>query len=97
MVENKNSFHEDVETFFHSKNQEVSKKIPLHLKGTNFQIKVWEALLSIPEDQYSTYSNIAKDIGNPRAVRAVGTAIGDNPIAYIIPCHRVLRSSGEMG
>ncbi|MCQ3938527.1 MAG: 6-O-methylguanine DNA methyltransferase [Chloroflexi bacterium] len=69
----------------------------LHLRGTNFQIKVWEALLNIPLGAVTTYERIAAQIGNPHAVRAVGSAVGDNPIAYLIPCHRVIRKSGEFG
>ncbi len=72
-------------------------KIKLHLKGTPFQIKVWEALLKIPMGDVSTYSGIATSINNPSASRAVGTAIGDNPVAFLIPCHRVIRSTGEFG
>ncbi len=72
-------------------------KIKLHLKGTPFQIKVWEALLKIPMGDVSTYSGIANTIKNPNASRAVGTAIGDNPVAFLIPCHRVIRSTGEFG
>ena len=72
-------------------------KIKLHLKGTPFQIKVWEALLKIPMGDVSTYSQIANSINNPNASRAVGTAIGDNPVAFLIPCHRVIRSTGEFG
>ena len=72
-------------------------KIKLHLKGTAFQIKVWEALLKIPMGDVSTYSGIANKINNPSASRAVGTAIGDNPVAFLIPCHRVIRSTGEFG
>src|SRR5262245_44748531 len=72
-------------------------KIKLHLKGTSFQIKVWEALLKIPMGDVSTYSSIANQIKNPNASRAVGTAIGDNPVAFLIPCHRVIRSTGEFG
>jgi len=71
--------------------------LKLHLRGTNFQVKVWEALLSIPSGALTTYEHIAAQIGNPRAVRAVGSAVGDNPIAYLIPCHRVIRKSGEFG
>ncbi|MCL4153509.1 UNVERIFIED_CONTAM: hypothetical protein GTU68_025906 [Idotea baltica] len=70
---------------------------PLYLIGAPFQIKVWEALLSLPEGQVTTYGAIAEKIGNPRAVRAVGTAVGRNPIGYLIPCHRVLRKTGELG
>lgn len=69
----------------------------LHLRGTNFQIKVWEALLYIPNGALTTYGQIAAQAGSPRAVRAVGSAVGDNPIAYLIPCHRVIRKSGEIG
>lgn len=72
-------------------------EIKLHLKGTDFQIKVWETLLKIPLGGLATYGNIAKDIGNVNASRAVGTAIGSNPIAYLIPCHRVIRSTGATG
>jgi len=73
------------------------KKLPLLLKGTNFQLKVWEALLHIPAGLVCSYEDIAKKIGQPEAVRAVGTAIGANPISYIIPCHRVIRKMGEFG
>lgn len=72
-------------------------KIKLHLKGTAFQIKVWEALLKIPMGDVSTYSGIANAINNPNASRAVGAAIGDNPVAFLIPCHRVIRSTGDFG
>lgn len=70
---------------------------PLTLIGAPFQIKVWEALLSIPSGQVTTYSDIASAIGSPRAVRAVGTAVGRNPISFLIPCHRALRKSGALG
>ncbi|MBK6646839.1 MAG: methylated-DNA--[protein]-cysteine S-methyltransferase [Anaerolineales bacterium] len=72
-------------------------RLKLHLRGTNFQIKVWEALLSIPQGALTTYEQIAAQVGSPRAMRAVGSAVGDNPIAYLIPCHRVIRKSGEFG
>lgn len=72
-------------------------KAPLFLIGAPFQIKVWEALLSIPSGQVTTYSEIAEAIGSPRAVRAVGTAVGRNPISWLIPCHRALRKSGGLG
>lgn len=71
--------------------------IKLHLKGTDFQIKVWEALLKIPMGGLSTYSGIAAEIGNAKASRAVGSAVGDNPVAFLIPCHRVIRSTGVFG
>lgn len=70
---------------------------PLLLVGAPFQIKVWEALLSVPSGHVTTYSDIANAIGSPRAVRAVGTAVGRNPISYLIPCHRALRKSGGLG
>jgi AraC family transcriptional regulator, regulatory protein of adaptative response / methylated-DNA-[protein]-cysteine methyltransferase len=71
--------------------------IKLHVKGTGFQLKVWEALLKIPQGQLSTYGNIAQQIEQPGASRAVGTAIGSNPVAFIIPCHRVIQSTGAIG
>ena len=73
------------------------KPLTLHLRGTNFQLKVWEALLQIPAGSVSTYEGIASRIGNPNAIRAVGTAVGHNPIAVLIPCHRVIRKAGEFG
>lgn len=73
------------------------EKIKLHIKGSDFQLKVWEALLSIPSGHLSTYGNIANNIDNPAASRAVGTAIGNNPVAFLIPCHRVIQSSGAIG
>lgn len=69
----------------------------LQMIGAPFQIKVWEALLQIPSGHVSTYSEIARVIGNPKAVRAVGTAVGRNPISWLIPCHRALRKSGGLG
>ncbi len=72
-------------------------KIKLHLKATPFQLKVWEALLKIPFGNISTYSSIAQSIQTPNASRAVGTAIAGNPVAYLIPCHRVIRSTGVIG
>ena len=73
------------------------KSIKLHLKGTDFQLKVWEALLNIPFGDVSTYGTIAQQIDSPNAARAVGTAIGSNPVAIIIPCHRVIQNSGKLG
>ena len=77
--------------------EQTNPPLSLHLRGTNFQIKVWEALLSIPSGALTTYEHIAAQISNPKAVRAVGTAVGHNPIAYLIPCHRVIRKSGDFG
>jgi AraC family transcriptional regulator of adaptative response/methylated-DNA-[protein]-cysteine methyltransferase len=73
------------------------KPVGLHLRGTNFQLKVWEALLQIPLGTVTTYKGIAERVGNPKALRAVGTAVGHNPIAVLIPCHRVINSSGVFG
>ena len=73
------------------------KKIELFLKGTPFQVQVWKALLQIPSAQLVSYQDISNKIGNSKAVRAVGTAIGKNPIAYLIPCHRVIKNNGSMG
>ncbi len=72
-------------------------KIKLHLKGTPFQLKVWEALLQIPMGQFSTYGSIAQQIDHARASRAVGSAVGSNPVAFLIPCHRVIQSTGHIG
>jgi AraC family transcriptional regulator of adaptative response/methylated-DNA-[protein]-cysteine methyltransferase len=73
--------------------------VPLGLlvRGTNFQVKVWRALLQIPVGSVATYEDIATAIGSPNAVRAVGTAIGRNPVAFLIPCHRVIRTTGALG
>lgn len=71
--------------------------IKLHLKGTDFQLKVWDALLKIPMGGLQTYASIAQLINSPQANRAVGSAIGANPVAFLIPCHRVIRSTGETG
>ncbi len=72
-------------------------KLHLHLAGTNFQLKVWEALLRIPPGAATTYGDVARRIGRPTAARAVAGAVGANPVAWIIPCHRVLRSIGTLG
>ena len=71
--------------------------IRLHLRGTPFQIKVWRALLAIPPGCVASYGDLARRIGTPRASRAAGTAVGSNPVAWIIPCHRVIRASGVLG
>lgn len=70
---------------------------PLFMIGAPFQIKVWEALMRVPSGHVTTYSEIAEFIGHPKAVRAVGTAVGRNPISYLIPCHRAMRKSGGLG
>ena len=80
-----------------SANSSKNNPLPLVLRGTNFQIKVWEALLRIPLGRLVSYDDVARSIGQPTASRAVGTAIGSNRIAYLIPCHRVLQKSGGLG
>jgi len=72
-------------------------QIKLHLKGTSFQLKVWDALIKVPAGDLKTYSSIAEAIDAPKASRAVGSAIGSNPVAFLIPCHRVIRMNGETG
>lgn len=89
-----NNFHVSVLNAFHSRE---NKPLKILLKGTEFQLKVWRALLEIPFATLSTYSQIAKKVGTPKAYRAVGTAIGNNPISIFIPCHRVVRVSGDLG
>jgi AraC family transcriptional regulator of adaptative response/methylated-DNA-[protein]-cysteine methyltransferase len=71
--------------------------VALDVRGTNFQIRVWEALLRVPEGALTTYAGLARRIGNPRASRAVGTAVARNPVSFLIPCHRVIRSTGSFG
>lgn len=71
--------------------------LQVHLRGTNFQVKVWEALMRIPPGSVSTYEKVAGQIGSPNAARAVGNAVANNPIAVLIPCHRVIRKLGEFG
>ena len=83
--------------FIFQKDWSQLDKIKLHLSGTPFQLKVWESLLKIPVGNLNTYGDIAKSIGKPKASRAVGTAIGSNPVAFLIPCHRVIKVSGNIG
>lgn len=73
------------------------RALALHVKGTNFQLKVWDALLHVGDGAVTTYGAIAQAIGSPGGSRAVGGAVGANPISYLIPCHRVIRASGELG
>ena len=80
-----------------SADEENMETVPLHLKGTDFQLRVWTELLKIPFGETATYGEIAAALQNPKAYRAVGTAIGDNPVAVLIPCHRVLRTDGTLG
>jgi AraC family transcriptional regulator, regulatory protein of adaptative response / methylated-DNA-[protein]-cysteine methyltransferase len=71
--------------------------LALALKGTPFQLKVWEALLRIPEGRVLAYGDLARQVGEPGAARAVGAAVGQNPLAYLIPCHRVIQATGALG
>lgn len=73
------------------------RKLHLFVKGTNFQVKVWEALLKIPMGSVTTYQGVAEQIQSPKAMQAVGSAVGSNHIAYLIPCHRVIRKDGILG
>jgi len=75
----------------------ANRKIPLHIKGTAFQLKVWQALLQVPQGDLVSYGNIAQAIESPKASRAVATAIASNSVAFLIPCHRVIRASGQFG
>jgi AraC family transcriptional regulator of adaptative response/methylated-DNA-[protein]-cysteine methyltransferase len=91
-----NSQHQQAVLFF-NKDQNNLPEIKVHLKGTTFQVEVWKALLLLPFGSKSSYNKIAEQIGKPKASRAVGTAIGKNPIAFIIPCHRVVQTNGQLG
>lgn len=71
--------------------------IDLDLRGTEFQRDVWQALLHIPKGQVISYGDVANDIGRPKASRAVGSAVGENPVSLVVPCHRVVQSSGGLG
>ena len=79
------------------KNTQQAAPLSLHVSGTNFQVSVWRALLNIPPGSLVSYSQVAEAIGKPKAVRAVGSAIGANPVALLIPCHRVIQQSGKLG
>lgn len=83
--------------FVRSRAEVTPRALHLHLNGTNFQLQVWQALLEIPPGALTTYGRLAARLGNPGALRAVGTAVGRNPIAFLIPCHRVIRASGDFG
>jgi AraC family transcriptional regulator of adaptative response/methylated-DNA-[protein]-cysteine methyltransferase len=95
---NEEKFHSGrlIKRLFNNENSDQAKLL-LSIRGTNFQVKVWNALLNIQEGTVVSYQTIANRLSRPRAVRAVANAIAANPVAYLIPCHRVLRSSGELG
>jgi len=97
-------FHQDqvltgqfIETIFNAEKERPAQKLHVLVKGTNFQVKVWEALLRLPIGSVTTYQNIAETINNPKAMQAVGSAVGSNHVAYLIPCHRVIRKDGILG
>jgi AraC family transcriptional regulator, regulatory protein of adaptative response / methylated-DNA-[protein]-cysteine methyltransferase len=97
MIEDHKSTVRLIEPIFDLRYSHRGKPLNVHLRGTNFQLKVWEALLQIPVGEVTTYAGIASRLGNPGATRAVGTAVGHNPIAVLIPCHRVIRKVGDFG
>lgn len=85
-----------IETMFDGEKR-LDRPLSLHVSGTNFQVRVWKALLQIPPGTVVSYSQVASGIGRPRSARAVGTAVGANPVAFLIPCHRVIQQSGKLG
>ena len=89
--------HQQNALFIFTQDWSKLNQIKLHLKGTAFQLKVWETLLKVPVGGLTTYARLAGELNNPKACRAVGSAVGDNPVAFLIPCHRVIRSTGEIG
>ena len=98
------TFHQDqdltlafIDKIFASDKTRTPSKLHVFVKGTNFQLKVWEALLKIPMGEVTTYEGVAKSIQSPKAMQAVGAAVGSNHIAYLIPCHRVIRKDGILG
>ena len=95
-IHSKEQIHHQIKNIFTGDLKDIDK-IKLHLKGTPFQLKVWEALLKIPMSNLATYGNVATSINSPKAARAVGSAIGDNPVAFLIPCHRVIQATGLFG
>jgi AraC family transcriptional regulator, regulatory protein of adaptative response / methylated-DNA-[protein]-cysteine methyltransferase len=86
-----------VDAFFGSDTAAKQGPLSIHVKGTNFQIAVWRALLKIPPGAVASYAQVATALGAPRSARAVGNAIGANPVALLIPCHRVIQQSGALG
>jgi AraC family transcriptional regulator of adaptative response/methylated-DNA-[protein]-cysteine methyltransferase len=89
--------HQQEALFIFTQDWRKLHEIKLHLKGTPFQLKVWETLLTVPLGGLTTYAGLAVALGQPNAARAVGSAVADNPVAFLIPCHRVIRSTGVFG
>ncbi len=96
LTRNQTSTHKVVKEMF-SEFKESNGPLSLYLSGTNFQINVWKALLQIPPAKLVSYAQVARTIGYPNSARAVGQAVGKNPIAFLIPCHRVIAQSGTLG
>lgn len=96
LVESDDAINNEMNRVF-GKEHDVSAEFMVHLKGTNLQIRVWEALLKIPQGKLVSYSYLAKVVERPKAVRAVASAVGRNPVSYLVPCHRVIRQSGGLG
>jgi AraC family transcriptional regulator of adaptative response/methylated-DNA-[protein]-cysteine methyltransferase len=97
LVVNQNAGKDAIKHIFSQALGQAQAPLKVLLRGTNFQVKVWEALLRIPEGTVVSYGSLADAVGHPGAHRAVGTAAGHNPVGYLIPCHRVLRANGEIG
>jgi AraC family transcriptional regulator of adaptative response/methylated-DNA-[protein]-cysteine methyltransferase len=97
LVEKQNAGEDAIKIIFGQTRGQTQTPLKVLLRGTNFQVKVWEALLRIPEGSVVSYGSLAEAVGHPGADRAVGTAAGHNPVGYLIPCHRVLRANGEIG
>lgn len=84
-------------TIMQAWDQDTLEELQLDLRGTEFQKSVWKALLNIPKGHVISYGDVANDIGKPKASRAVGSAVGENPVSLIVPCHRVVQKSGALG
>jgi len=97
LVQNDNATNYVANVLFSRLKDGQSNPLSLHVMGTNFQVAVWRALLRIPSGQLASYSQIANALGYPKASRAVGNAVGSNPVAMLIPCHRVIQKSGAIG
>ena len=97
LIENPDVTRPLIKKIFNPSQGQNSTPVHLVLSGTNFQIKVWEALIKIPMGAVVSYEDVAAGIGMPKASRAVGNAVGSNPVSFVIPCHRVIRKTGEFG
>jgi AraC family transcriptional regulator of adaptative response/methylated-DNA-[protein]-cysteine methyltransferase len=97
LIENEHDSHLQTARLMREASETPARSLTLHLSGTDFQQSVWQYLLTIPIGSVSTYAGIAEHLGDPKAARAVGTAVGQNPLAWLIPCHRVVRSDAHLG